>query len=121
MGQNQTNGIGILTALGATRRGVMQIFLSCGLSIAVLGSVLGLVAGCLSSYYLDNFNKWLRATFGLDLFPPHIYNLDRVPYHLDPVWITQVALMALGTGVLVSGLPAWRAARHDPLTSLRNE
>ncbi|MFM1873226.1 MAG: hypothetical protein RL398_2648, partial [Planctomycetota bacterium] len=27
--------------------------------------------------------------------------------------------MAMGTGLLVSALPAFRAARHDPLISLR--
>lgn len=117
----KTHDIGILTAMGATRRGVMQVFLSCGLAIVLLGSILGIATGCFSALYLDEFNRWLRASFDIDLFPPNIYNLKRVPHDLDPLWITQVAGMALGLGLLVSGLPAWRAARHDPLESLRNE
>lgn len=117
----KTRDIGILTAMGATRRGVLQVFLTCGLAIVVGGSVLGVITGCLSAIYLDPFNKLLDAAFGINLFPPAIYNLDHVPHDLDPLWIAQVAAMALGVGLLVSGLPAWRAARHHPLESLRNE
>lgn len=117
----KTRDIGILTAMGASRLGVMQVFLTCGLSIVAAGAALGVVAGCLSSIYLDDFNRWLRATFDIDLFPPSIYNLDHVPYYIDPLWILQVVSLAAIVGFLVSGLPAWRAARHDPVQSLRNE
>lgn len=113
--------IGILSAMGATRLGVLQVFLSCGLAIVAAGTLLGILLGCLSAMYLDAFNQWLLATFGIDLFPTKIYNLRHVPYQLDPAWIAQVATMALGVGVLVSGVPAWRASRHDPVDSLRTE
>jgi lipoprotein-releasing system permease protein len=117
----KVHDIGILTAMGATRLGVLQVFLSCGLAITVAGTVLGIVAGCVSAVYLDDFNQWLRATFDVDLFPTQVYNLRRVPFHLDPTWIAQVAGMAWGVGLFVAGVPAWRAARHDPVESLRNE
>jgi lipoprotein-releasing system permease protein len=117
----KTHDIGILTAMGATSRGVMQVFVSCGFAVQLLGAVLGAVAGCISSVYLDDLNKWLRATFQVDLFPTTIYNLERVPYDLDPLWIAQVVSVAMVVGVVVAGLPAWRAARFDPLQALRNE
>ncbi len=117
----KTHDIGILTAMGATPWGVLRVFAGCGVAITLCGTVIGVIAGCISSIYLDAFNRWLRASFGLDLFPARIYNLERVPYDLDPVWIGQVVLMAMAVGLLVSALPAWRAARHDPLHSLRHE
>ncbi len=117
----KVNDIGILTAMGANRRGVMQVFLSCGLAIAGVGTALGIGLGCLSAMYLDAFNTWVRGAFDVDLFPTTIYNLKRVPYALDPVWIGQVASMAMGVSVVVSALPAWRAARHDPIASLRED
>ena len=113
--------IGVLTAMGATRRGVMQVFLTCGLAIVLCGAAVGTVTGCLSALYLDAVNRWLRAAFEIDLFPTRIYNLERVPYDLDPLWIAQVIVTALVVGLVVAGLPAWRAARHDPLESLRIE
>jgi lipoprotein-releasing system permease protein len=117
----KTHDIGILTAMGATRRGVMQVFVSCGFAVQLIGAALGAVGGCISSFYLDDLNKWLRATFGVDLFPTTVYNLERVPYDIDPLWIAQVVSVALVVGFVVSGLPAWRAARYDPLQALRNE
>lgn len=115
----KTSDIGILTAMGATPRGVMAVFLSCGLAITAVGVALGTLSGCLSAMYLEDFRQLVLSVAGVDLFPVKVYNLDRVPYALDPWWILQVAAMAAGTGIVVSALPALRAARHDPLVSLR--
>lgn len=115
----KTSDIGILCALGGSPRGVMTVFLSCGLAITLSGVVFGTVAGCLSAVYLEEFRQFVLWLFGVDLFPVKVYNLDRVPHELDATWILQVAAMALGTGALVSAWPALRAARHDPLVSLR--
>ncbi len=117
----KTHDIGILTALGGSTWGVSSVFLACGLAITSIGSILGVITGCLSSIYLDNFNQFLKQSFEIDLFPTRIYNLKQVPYSLDPLWIMTVAGTAMGVGLVVSGLPAWRAARHDPLQSLRRD
>lgn len=111
--------IGILTAMGGTPFGVTQVFLACGLTITAAGVALGLVAGAITSIYLEEIRQFLLWATGVDLFPIDVYNLDRVPCALDPWWFAQVAGMALLVGVVVSALPALRAARHDPLVSLR--
>jgi lipoprotein-releasing system permease protein len=115
----KTGDIGILTAMGASPRGVMFVFLACGLLITAAGIVLGTVLGCLSAVYLEEFRQFVMSLTGIDLFPVKVYNLDRVPYDLNPMWMLQVAAMAAAVGILVSALPALRAARHDPLQSLR--
>ena len=111
--------IGILTAMGGTPLGVTQVFLACGLSITVVGVLLGLSTGALTAVYLEEIRQTLRWATGVDLFPLEVYNLDRVPCRIEPLWLLQVTGMALATGFLVSALPALRAARHDPLVSLR--
>jgi lipoprotein-releasing system permease protein len=115
----KTGDIGILTAMGGTPRGVMLVFLGCGLTITLGGIAAGTLAGCLSAVYLEEFRQLVLAVAGIDLFPVKVYNLDRVPHELDPWWMLQVAGMATVVGSLVSLVPAWRAARHDPLVSLR--
>ncbi len=121
MVSEKTHDVGILTAMGATRGGVSKVFLACGLTITAIGTVLGVVFGCLSAIYLDDFNQFLKHRFDIDLFPTDVYNLDRVPHDLDPWWILQVCVMAMITGIVVSAIPAWRAARQDPLVALRHE
>lgn len=112
--------IGILTALGGTPSGVAMVFLSCGAVITLCGIALGTVGGVVTAIYLEEVRQALRWLSGIDLFPVEVYNLDRVPCAIDPWWLLQVAAMALGTGLFVSTVPAWRAARHDPLVSLRS-
>ncbi len=111
--------IGILTAMGGTPAGVTQVFLACGLSITVVGVALGLATGCLTAIYLEEIRQGLLWATGIDLFPLQVYNLIRVPCRIEPLWLLQVTGMALTTGFVVSALPALRAARHDPLISLR--
>jgi lipoprotein-releasing system permease protein len=112
--------IGVLSALGATRQGVLQVFMTCGLAIALTGTLLGIASGCMTSIYLDAFNTWLKHTWNIDLFPIDIYNLPHVPYHLDPWWIMIVGGNSLLLGLLAAALPALRAMRNDPLDALRN-
>jgi len=119
MATEKISDIGILTAMGGTPLGTMQVFLLCGLTVTVCGLLLGVVTGCLSAIYLDDFHRLLRDHCGIELFSTKVYNLDRVPYQLEPLWILQVCGLALLVGALVSALPAWRLSRHDPLVSLR--
>lgn len=115
----KVSDIGILTAMGGTPGGVTTVFLACGLVITGVGVVVGLVGGILTGVYLEEVRQAVRWATGIDLFPIDVYNLDRVPCSIDPWWLLQVAAMALATGFVVSALPALRAARHDPLVSLR--
>jgi lipoprotein-releasing system permease protein len=115
----KTADIGILTAMGGTPSGVTMVFLSCGLVITGVGVVIGLTTGVVTAVYLEEIRQsWLWAT-GHDLFPLSVYNLTRVPCRIEPLWLLQVTGMAMVTGLIVSVLPALRAARHDPLISLR--
>ena len=115
----KVSDIGILTAMGGTPLGVTQVFLACGLVITLAGVVTGIALGVVTGVYLEEVRQALRWATGIDLFPVHVYNLDRVPCSIEPAWLLQVAGMAFATGAVVSSLPALRAARHDPLVSLR--
>ena len=115
----KTSDIGILTAMGGTPIGVTTVFLACGVVITVAGVSLGLVTGVLTAVYLEEIRQAMLWSTGVDLFPLDVYNLQRVPCRIEPAWLLQVTVMALLTGALASVIPALRAARHDPLVSLR--
>jgi len=115
----KTADIGILTAMGGTPLGVTTVFLSCGLVITAVGVIAGLSVGVVTGIYLEEIRQAVLWAFGIDLFPLDVYNLTRVPCRIEPMWLLQVTVMAMVTGLIVSVLPALRAARHDPLVSLR--
>lgn len=110
--------IGVLTALGATPHGVQMIFLSSGLTIALLGCALGTGAGIASAVFLNPINDFSRRTFGRELFPTDVYALDHIPYELDARWIVQVVLAATALALVVAWLPARRAAKMHPVEAL---
>lgn len=118
MVMQKVRDIGILTAMGATPRGVQTIFLVGGLSIASVGCAVGAAAGIASAVYLNPLNDFSRRNFGRELFPTDVYALDSIPYQLDPRWIGQVLAAAIGLALVVAWLPARRAARLHPVEAL---
>lgn len=119
MVSEKTRDVGILQALGATRWGILTIFLVSGLTIALVGAAAGTSLGVVTCVNIDAINSWLEASLGLSLFPRNIYGLEKVPYSLDVIWIATVIAVALVVTILFSVIPAWLAARMDPVKALR--
>jgi lipoprotein-releasing system permease protein len=119
MVSEKTRDIGVLTALGSTRRGILMIFLNCGLVISTLGVGLGVLAGWLTCRHLNDITDWLETSFGIKLFPSEIYGLKEIPYELEPRWIVIVAGSAIGAVLLFSLIPAAVAATRNPVQALR--
>ena len=95
----RTREIGVRKAIGAKRRTILLQFLIEAASLCLLGGLAGL--GIAFSLTLL-MSKFFPASLSLP--------------------VTALALMvSLLTGVVSGFLPAWRAARMDPVEALRNE
>lgn len=116
----KTRDIGVLAALGASRTGVLSIFLRNGLFIGIIGALLGLGLGWLFVSQINGVKRFFES-IGIQLFPPDIYLFTEIPTVWS--WVTVVVIM--GGSVLVAFLagllPALRAARLDPVVALRHE
>ena len=118
----KTKDIGILKAIGGTMQGIMGLFLLNGLFIALIGSVMGAIGGLLITKYLNEIETMLSRMVGFRLFPRDIYYLDQIPVDKDPVpSAIFICITALTISFLASALPAWKAARLDPVEALRYE
>jgi putative ABC transport system permease protein len=92
----------LLRALGATQRSVMLLFLGEAALLAALGGAAGLAFG------------W-GAAAALKLALPAL------PLHTPWLYAALAEGMAIGVGLAAGVLPARRAARLDPIESLRSE
>ncbi|HEX6987754.1 MAG TPA: FtsX-like permease family protein, partial [Planctomycetaceae bacterium] len=117
----KTRDIGILKALGASRRGVMTIFLSYGLGLGIVGSGVGTVLGLLFVRYINEIEKVVTAISGRKVFDERIYYFPEIPTSVSPLMVFWVAAGAIAIAVLASILPARRAAGLHPVEALRYE
>lgn len=113
--------IGIVAAVGGTPRQIGLVFLLCGAVVGSLGAALGVAAGLLTANHLNQLNDWLYANFQLELFPRALFDLPRIPVHIDPDWVIQVGVGALLLALLVAWLPARAAARMNPVQAISYE
>jgi lipoprotein-releasing system permease protein len=118
---DKTRDIGILKSLGASRGGIMGIFLGYGLSLGLVGSGVGLVLGLLMVKNINALADLLGSITGHKVFDPAIYYFYKIPTLVDPWTIAWIVSGTLGIAVLASVLPALRAAMLHPVEALRYE
>jgi putative ABC transport system permease protein len=97
----RTHEIGVRMALGAEARHVLGLVVRQGLSMALVGTAIGVVGALAVS-------RWIQALlFGVTA--------------TDPATFAAVAVTLLAVATLACCIPAWRATRVDPTTALRAE
>ncbi len=121
MVKDKTRDIAVLRTLGAGRGAVMRIFLMCGASVGVTGTLVGTGLGIAFCLNIERLRQGLQAITGTDLFNPEVYYLEHLPAKLEWSEVSQVILMALALSLLATLYPSWRAARTDPVEALRHE
>ncbi|MBN9118286.1 MAG: ABC transporter permease [Planctomycetes bacterium] len=113
--------IGIMKSLGASSWGVMQIFLGYGLLLGTVGCALGTGLGLWITRNINDIEKKLTAWTGTSLFPRDVYYFKEIPTNIDPATVVLVNVGAVVIAAVFSLLPAWRAARLQPVRALRFE
>ncbi len=103
----RTNEIGIRMALGASQGQVLKMILRQGMTLAIVGVVLGLAGAYVLTRYLESWMNLSRMLYGVKINDP-------VTYGVIAVLLTLVALVACF-------IPARRATRVDPMIALRVE
>jgi lipoprotein-releasing system permease protein len=119
--KSKSADIAILRTMGATRGAIMRIFIIAGLSVGVVGTLLGFLIGVLFCANIEGIRQFLSSLTGTALFNPEIYFLSRMPAEMDPGEVTVVLIVALTLSFLATLYPSWRAARLDPVEALRYE
>ena len=119
--KDKTRDIAILRTMGASRRGIMAVFLIDGCFVGVVGSLLGLALGLAISLNIESIRQWLGSLAGRDLFSAEIYFLSQLPSKTYASDVILVISLALGLSFLATLYPSWRASKTDPVEALRYE
>jgi lipoprotein-releasing system permease protein len=117
----KTRDIAILRTMGASRRGMMKVFVTVGVTIGSLGIVLGAILGAIFLFFRQNVVNAIQAVTGENLWDPSVRFLTDLPSKSDPFEITAIVLTALILSFLATLYPAYKAASTDPVQVLRYE
>ncbi len=117
----KTRDIGILKALGASNTGVLNIFLTYGLLLGVVGAMLGSFFGVYITLNINEIEQFLTRWTGHELFDRSVYYFNEIPTDLNVGSLLLINVGAIAIAVLFSVLPALRAALLHPVRALRYE
>jgi lipoprotein-releasing system permease protein len=117
----KTHEIGLLKALGFSNGRIVRIFLWIGAMQGVIGTGCGLGLGLLALKYRNELLNFISMQFRVDLLPKELYQLSQIPAHTTTQDVVTVCATVLVICTLAGLVPAWRAARLEPVEALRNE
>lgn len=103
--------IAILKAMGATRQGIMRIFIIQGIIIGIVGTIIGIPLGYGISLLIQNFYS----------LPADVYYISHIPVRSRMSDLLLVSVSAIGISLLSTLYPSWQAAKLDPVEALRYE
>ncbi|MFY9554438.1 MAG: FtsX-like permease family protein [Blastocatellia bacterium] len=105
--------IAVLKSMGATNRSVMYLFMAQGVSIGIVGILIGVILGT-SFCYFANGHQWIKL-------PAGAYALDYLPFHATATDVIVVAAVTIAISFISTIFPSLSAARLNPVEALRYE
>ncbi len=113
----RTREIGVRRALGATKRNIVEQFVTETIVLTSLGGCLGVLFGLLCGPLFRLFRSVMTAV------SPD--SLPEIAYSIEPriaLWsVGMSVLISVGVGLLFGVFPARQAAQLDPIEALRHE
>ncbi|MBN2760060.1 MAG: lipoprotein-releasing ABC transporter permease subunit [Rhodobacteraceae bacterium] len=119
--KNKGRDIGILRTMGLTEGSVLRVFFICGASIGLLGTLAGVVLGCLFVIYIDPIFSFVNYASGGGVWDPAIRGIYALPAELRLEDVVKSVALSLSLSFIVTIFPARRAARMNPVEALRYE
>jgi lipoprotein-releasing system permease protein len=118
----KTRDIGILRSMGLSARRVIGVFVGCGSILGAVGASAGLALGLLIVNNINAIKDWLAGwPFYVEVFSEKIYRFKEIPVKLVPSWYLGTVIAAFLLAVLAGVIPAFTAARLDPVRCLKDD
>ncbi len=119
--KNKTKEIAILKTLGLNNNSIKKSFFLTGFSIGFFATVSGIILGIIFSYNIEKLRIILSSLFNLEIFPPDIYFLDKLPSEISFFSILVIFVLSLIVSAIASYLPAMSISKMKTFRALKYE
>ena len=117
----KTREIGVLGALGASRRQIALCFCLQGVGVGVVGTGAGLALGFTVLHFRNDLVRAITHVTGGQELLARFYQFSELPEHLENRDLALIVVAALVLSTLAGIIPAILASRLKPVEALRSE
>lgn len=119
--KNKGRDIGILRTIGLSEGSVLRVFFICGAAVGLIGTLFGVILGCLFAICIDPIFSFVNYIMGGGVWDPSIRGIYNLPARLQFGDVMSAVALSLGLSFIATIFPARRAARMNPVDALRYE
>jgi lipoprotein-releasing system permease protein len=114
--------IAILRTLGMTPRGILGVFMTQGLLIGWLGTLIGVVLGVALALHVGEVAQVIEHLFGVHIMDdPDVYYTTGLPSEMHTGDVIKIAAAAMLLSLIATVYPSWKASKTQPAEALRYE
>ena len=114
--------IAILRTLGMTPRGILGVFMTQGLLIGWLGTLIGVALGVALALHVGEVAHFIEQVFGVHIMDdPDVYYTTGLPSEMHPGDVIRIAAAAMLLSLIATVYPSWKASKTQPAEALRYE
>ncbi len=119
--KNKGRDIGILRTMGLTQGSVMRVFFLTGALVGTIGTIFGVIIGCLFAIYFDQILAFVNGAAGGNVWDASTRGIYRLPAKLELNDVLSAISLSLALSWIITLWPSYRAARMNPVEALRYE
>jgi len=119
--KNKTKEIAILKTLGLSNNSIKKSFFLTGFSIGFLATISGIILGIIFSHNIEKLRIILSSVFNLEIFPPDIYFLEKLPSEISFFSILIIFILSLAVSAIASYIPAATISKMKTFRALKYE
>lgn len=116
---HKTRDLGLIKSLGMPASRVAAIFLGFAAIVGLIGTAIGMTAGCLFLWKINAMENWLYDHYGWRVWDRAIYAIDQIPNAIEWPVLVCVAAAAVAACLLGASVPSIQAARQSPVRALQ--
>jgi len=117
---HKSKDIGILKSIGVARADIIGLFCNFAFLVGSIGSIMGVLGGCVFLAYINPIEKWLYQQYGFQMWDRMLFvGIDEIPNAINLKVLLTIIICAVSASLAGAILPSFKAAGLKPVETLQ--